>query len=250
MYKLGIADDESRLLSGLCEYYPWAEMGFEIRVRAKNGFGILEYLQKESLDVVLTDISMPGMDGIRLAKELHHDRQEPVIVFLSGYADFQYAKQAIKYGVYEYILKPVKYQELLDVFQRIRVRLDLEHREEEDRGGSYYMSVVEKVNRYVLENLSCATLKGAAARVGLSASYLSALYKQYTGRNFSDFILESRMTCAGKMLDDGVLKTYQIAERLGYDDPKNFTRAFRSFYGTAPREYRSRKGAGGEDDQC
>lgn len=58
------------------------------------------------------------------------------------------------------------------------------------------------------------------------------------------------MTCAGKMLDDGVLKTYQIAERLGYDDPKNFTRAFRSFYGTAPREYRSRKGAGGEDDQC
>ena len=75
MYKLGIADDESRLLSGLCEYYPWAEMGFEIRVRAKNGFGILEYLQKESLDVVLTDISMPGMDGIRLAKELHHDRQ-------------------------------------------------------------------------------------------------------------------------------------------------------------------------------
>lgn len=110
---------------------------------------------------------------------------------------------------------------------------------------SYYQSIVDKVNQHILEDLPSASLKSVSAKVRLSPGYLSSLYKQQAGQTLSSFILEAKMNCAGKMLSDGVLKVYQIAEKLGYEDPKNFTRAFRSFYGCSPREY---KGGGSNED--
>nr|WP_297864070.1 response regulator [uncultured Acetatifactor sp.] len=242
MYKLGIADDEPKILTGLRDFYPWEDMGFTICTQAQNGQELWEYLQKNPLDVILTDISMPVMSGIELAQKLAGS--STIIVFLSGYADFQYAKQALHYNVYDYILKPVKYQELLDVFHKIRGILDMEQTDA-PAPVCYYQTIVDKVNQFILEDLPEASLKSAAAKVRLSPGYLSSLYKQQTGRNLSQFILEAKMNCAGRMLSDGVLKVYQIAEKLGYEDPKNFTRAFRSFYGCSPREY---KGGGFYED--
>ena len=89
-----------------------------------------------------------------------------------------------------------------------------------------------------LSNLADANLKNAADYIGISASYLSSIYKQYAQKNYSEFILEEKMKRACKLLNDGILKTYQIADQLGYDDPKNFTRAFKNYYGFSPREYR------------
>lgn len=243
MYKLGIADDEPKILAGLCEYYPWEEMGFTIRAKAHNGQDLLDFMKKEPLDVILTDISMPVMSGIELAEALKGLNSSIVIVFLSGYADFQYAKQAIRNNVYDYILKPVKYQELIDTFDKIRVHLDMEHKHEPAQSGNYYQTMIERVNRYALENLSSVSLQAAADKACISSSYLSKIYKQYTGRNFSEFLLEAKMNSAGKMLRDSSLKVYQVAEKLGYDDPKNFTRAFRSYYGCSPREYKCEEGA-------
>ncbi|MCI8800020.1 MAG: response regulator [Lachnospiraceae bacterium] len=243
MYRLGIADDEPKIVTGLREFYPWEDMGFTICVQARNGQELWEYMQNNHLDVVLTDISMPVMSGIELAQKLAGT--STVIVFLSGYADFQYARQALHYNVYDYILKPVKYQELLDVFHKIRGILDMARSDAPSAPVCYYQTIVDKVNQSILEDLPGASLKSAAAKVRLSPGYLSSLYKQQTGQNLSQFILEAKMNCAGKMLSDGVLKVYQIAEKLGYEDPKNFTRAFRSFYGCSPREY---KGGGSYED--
>lgn len=92
------------------------------------------------------------------------------------------------------------------------------------------------------ENLSCITLKQTALHVGLSSSYLSSIYKQQTGNSFSDDILNMKMQVAKQLLNDGDLKTYEIAERLGYDNPKNFTRAFRSCYGFSPRDFKKNGG--------
>ena len=215
MYSLGIVEDETKILNGLCKLYPWNSLGFEIKTKATNGQEMLNYLNNH-LDVILSDISMPVLNGIELAREIQQKNLNTIVIFLSGYADFQYARQAIRYNVYEYILKPVKSQELINVFTQVR----------------------DKFDHYTLSNLADANLKNAADYIGISASYLSSIYKQYAEKNYSEFILEEKMKRACKLLNDGILKTYQIADQLGYDDPKNFTRAFKNYYGFSPREYR------------
>ena len=94
MYRLLVADDEKKLLSGLCDFYPWKELGFQIVARAENGQEVLEYLSRNPVDVVFTDISMPVMSGMELAEILYREYPEVKVVFLSGYADFKYAQQA------------------------------------------------------------------------------------------------------------------------------------------------------------
>lgn len=236
MYRLGIVDDEPKLLSGLCNYYPWEKLGFEIVARMHNGKELLDYLKQNTLDVVFTDISMPIMDGIELAKALQDKFGEIIVVFLSGYADFKYAQQAIKYDVYDYILKPVKYKDIVQIFGSIKQKLDGKYGNSE----GYYGKIIEEVNKYAVENIERVTLRDAAKKVNMSHGYLSTLYKKYTGQTFSDFLTKSKMEQAKNLLLDINLKTYDVAQKLGYEDPKNFTRAFRSFYGISPREFRKR----------
>lgn len=238
MYSLGIVEDEIKLLNGLCNLYPWNSLGFEIKAKATNGQEMLNYLNNNPLDVVLSDISMPVLNGIDLAREIQQRDLDTIVIFLSGYADFQYARQAIRYNVYEYILKPVKSQELINVFTQVRNKLDIYYKDCAVEKKNYYTNLIEKINHYTLSNLANANLKNAAAYIGISAGYLSSIYKQYTEKNYSEFILEEKMKRACKLLNDGALKTYQIADQLGYDDPKNFTRAFKNYYGFSPREYR------------
>lgn len=238
MYSLGIAEDETKILNGLCKLYPWNSLGFEIKMKAANGQEMLNYLNNNHLDVILSDISMPVLNGIELAREIQQKNLDTIVIFLSGYADFQYARQAIRYNVYEYILKPVKSQELINVFTQVRDKLDIYYKDCTVEKKNYYTALIEKINHYTLSNLADANLKNAADYIGISASYLSSIYKQYAEKNYSEFILEEKMKRACKLLNDGILKTYQIADQLGYDDPKNFTRAFKNYYGFSPREYR------------
>ncbi len=237
MYRLLVADDEKRLLSGLCDFYPWRDLGFQIVARAENGRQALDYIARNPVDVVFTDISMPVMTGIELAEVLHREYPNIKIVFLSGYSEFQYARQALKYGVHDYILKPVKTDELRKTFVELKRKLD-----GEDEGArktlGYYENIVKLVETYIVSNLKTANLDEAALTVNLSAGYLSSLYKKETGINFSDYLLKARMEKARELLLCPEYKTYDISENLGYENPKNFSRAFKAYYGISPREFR------------
>lgn len=240
MYQLVIADDEPRILNGLCKYYNWNQMGFEISGRFRNGKEVLDHMANHPVDVILSDISMPVMDGISLAKTLYEQNSPVILVFLSGYAEFEYARQALTYKVYEYILKPIKADELHAVFRRIGELLNQSGSHSDT--GNYYDKLIQKARLYMEENLSSVTLKQTAIHIGLSSSYLSSIYKQQTGISFSNDILNMKMQKAKQLLQEGDLKTYEIAEKLGYDNPQNFTRAFRSCYGFSPRDFKKNGG--------
>lgn len=236
MYRLLVADDEKKLLRGLCDFYPWDELGYQIVARAENGKQALEYIAKQPVDVVLTDISMPIMTGIELAGEIFREYPSVRVILLSGYSEFEYAQQAIRYGVYDYILKPVKTEELCRIFHSLKLQLD--HEEKEDTDPGYYKNIVEIVNRYVRSNLQSVNLESAALLVNLSIGYLSVLYKKETGMTFSDYVLQSRMEKSKELLRNPSYKTYEIAANLGYENPKNFSRAFKEYYGMTPRDFR------------
>lgn len=238
MYRLLVADDEKKLLSGLCDFYPWKELGFQIVARAENGQEVLEYLSRNPVDVVFTDISMPVMSGMELAEILYREYPEVKVVFLSGYADFKYAQQALKFGVSDYVLKPVKTDVLWKTFTELKQKMDKKVKPETEEKG-YYGNIINAVENYVKGNAGKANLDEAALVVNLSAGYLSALFKKETGINFSDYALKVKMEKAKELLVRPEYKTYEISERLGYENPKNFSRAFKAYWGISPRDFRT-----------
>ena len=114
MIKVMIADDEPFIRQGLKILINWEQYGFEICGEAANGKEALELMEREEYDLVITDIKMPGMNGLELIehtweKVSRHTR----FIILSGFYEFEYARKAIKYGVVDYVLKPVQMEELI-----------------------------------------------------------------------------------------------------------------------------------------
>lgn len=249
MYSLVIVDDESNIRKGLAQHYPWDELGFEVVGGFPNGKVALGYLREHPVDVILSDVRMPVMNGIELARSIREEKLHTTIIFLSGYAEFEYAQQALNYHVRNYILKPAKHDEIVKVFQTVKQELDAGGVDDSggeretgeahtESGSGYYDKIIEGVEEYVDQNIKNATLKGAAHHVSISPNYLSKVFKQHTGKNFSDFLLEKKMEKSKEMMADINLKIYHISSAIGYNNPKNFSRAFKQYHGVSPREYR------------
>ena len=171
--------------------------------------------------------------------------QELRVVLLSGYAEFEYAQRAMKYGVKDYLLKPTRYQELAQVFREIKEELDTIHSKQQDTltpemesGGE--SSMVERLCEIVRHQYKDISLQRIAKMVYLSPYYISRMFKAKTGKNFYDYVLTVRMEAAMEMLKTTDLKVYEIAERVGYRNQKNFTKIFKRFYANNPSEYRKK----------
>jgi len=124
MYKVILVDDEFLTRDSISKNTRWNECGFELCGTAENGKEAIELLEKELPDLILTDICMPVMDGLGLASYVHENHPEIKVIIISGYDDFDYAKQALKYEVADYILKPITSFELAEELEKIRKKLD------------------------------------------------------------------------------------------------------------------------------
>ena len=121
-----IVDDEAEVRTAITHIIDWEALGFEIVADAENGVDALEKAEALDLDVVLTDIKMPFMDGLALGAELSRRRPGLKLLIFSGFDAFEYAQEAIKLNVVEYVLKPVNAAELTAVLGRVRDLLDAE----------------------------------------------------------------------------------------------------------------------------
>jgi len=124
MYRVMFVDDEYMILEGLKWIIPWQELGFEIVKTARSAQEALAFLETESIDVLLTDITMPEMSGIELIEQAKKKGHQFISLILSGYQEFDYVKKGMALQVQDYLLKPVNKQELLANIQRIKIELD------------------------------------------------------------------------------------------------------------------------------
>ncbi|MCI8623866.1 MAG: response regulator [Provencibacterium sp.] len=211
-------------------------MGFECLGNAENGRRALEFIQTNPVDVILSDIVMPVMNGIELARRLHEQGSGCKLVFLSGHKDFEYAQQALAYGVRYYILKPTRHKEITEIFLKLREELDESRAAEEPLHSDQW---VEIASRYIAEHYADASLDTLAELLHMHPFYVSKLFKQKMGRSFSDSLMEAKMRAAARLLANPALKTYEVSDQVGYTSAKNFTRAFKSFYGMTPYDYKN-----------
>ncbi len=244
--RLIVVDDEPAICSGLVDLFPWDTLGYTAVGQFNNGKMALDYLRENPVDVVLTDIRMPVMDGIALAKAIYEEKPQVMIVFLSSYTDFEYARQGLLHGVRDYIVKPVKYQVLIDTFSRLyesatsqgSETIPAEPEESHPLYQGYYPEIVASVKSYIEEHLATASLETVAAAVGFSPNYISRVFHKHAKISFSEYLLSVRMKKAASLLCNINVKLYEVSQMVGYDNQKSFSRAFYQYYGTTPSEYR------------
>lgn len=119
MKRVMIVDDEKMIRDGLTHLIDWEAFGYQITAQAADGRQALEYLLENPVDLVLTDIRMPYLDGIEFARRVRRERPATRIVFVSGYDDFSLIREALQMGACDYLLKPLEPELLTDVLQRI-----------------------------------------------------------------------------------------------------------------------------------
>ncbi|WP_167357155.1 response regulator [Paenibacillus pectinilyticus] len=124
-YKILIVDDEFEIREGLNSFY-WERFQFQAIGLAANGKQALDLMQRNDVDVVITDIKMPVMDGIELSREISIHYPHVKIVILSGYKEFSYARDALQAGVSEYLLKPVDLKNLSESMMKLKLQMDAE----------------------------------------------------------------------------------------------------------------------------
>lgn len=241
MYKLILADDEAVIRRGL-SLLNWSELGFQLAQTFSDGGEVIDYLQRAGADVVLTDIVMPHVSGIEVARWVYEHAPQTKVVLLSGFAEFKDAQKAIEYRVSRYLLKPTDRDELAAQFRAIRQELD-QRQGEETRDGSLKQMIDRYLDRALADG---ASLTGAAEFVHMSPAHLSRAFKEETGENYNNYVLNRRMNAARRLLAESNLQVQEICRRVGYSDVRYFTRIFREATGVSPSRYR--RGSGSDDD--
>ncbi|NLM10304.1 MAG: response regulator transcription factor [Clostridiaceae bacterium] len=131
MYKLLIVEDEVWEREGLASFLDWSKLSIEVIGTAANGRQGLQMAKEHLPDIIMTDIRMPIMDGLELSREVKRFLPNCKIIIITGYDDFQYARDAIHIGVYDYLLKPIQKTELLNTINKTKAGLDQENQQEE-----------------------------------------------------------------------------------------------------------------------
>ena len=235
--RIAVIEDERPIREGLVHILNKISPEYQVVGSAENGREGLILLEEQDPDLILLDIQMPDMNGLELS---HRLMEYPNIqkIFFSSYSNYEYFRAALQNGVADYLMKPVAYSALLECFEKVKARLDARSAVQETAPKAYYDQIVYDVQQYLKDNYRTATLEEAAAKVSLSPAYLSRVFKEKSGTSFSELLLKTRMEKACEMLADIHYKSYDIAYYVGYDNPKNFSRAFKAYYGQSPSEYR------------
>lgn len=344
MFRVLIVDDEPIIKKSITKLIQMEHSNFKIINTADNGKEALQIAEKELPDLVITDVRMPGMDGIQLIKKLSNLKKKMKVVMISGYDEFDYVQKALRFGAVDYILKPIKPSLFHEVIQKVEVLLHQDNLlKPETRDWlwkqkkvadelieaiwnvdfqscknqlriftesneykamelytikQFYKDLGRFINKeinsklksnsaefpYLIEqsdsieeayeglvahieqlcnlvqesrNWSCfskvgqavlyidnnfnkvdLTLQEVADDAGMSASYFSKQFKEEKGISFIHYLTKFRINRAQQLLKDLSLKTYEVADQVGYADYPHFAKTFKKYTGSSPKEYR------------
>lgn len=236
MNSVFIVDDEMWIIIGLKKLIEKSGLPFQVIGEANNGVAALEEIEEKNPDVLFTDIRMPGYNGLKLMGKLNEKGLSPKVIFISGYADFEYAQSAIRLGAFDYLLKPIEQDKLNEVLERVLSGEGaVQDEPAEEINPSTIRLILNEMRQNYTENI---TLTDLAKKYNISISHLSNLIKEELHLPYSDYITSKRIQKAKELLADENLSIEEIAERVGYGDYFYFTKVFKKNCGISPSKYR------------
>lgn len=249
-----VVDDEKLTREGMVTTL--GQRGFTQVFQASNGRDALLILKEKgagTIDLMVTDIRMPMMDGLELLAELEKARVVVPTVVLSAHSDFSYAQKAIHYGVFEYLLKPIDPADLIRAVEKglnreggtpggeIGLPEILRSSDFLEAAQNVWTPSIRQAIDYIMAHFARApAVREVADAVGLNPSYFCTLFKEKTGYTFGDFLLQYRIWHAKKLLVLTDEKIYTVAAAVGYTTARYFAKAFHETVGMPPLEFRNR----------
>lgn len=325
-----LVDDEKLIRSGMKKLLPWESLGFRIIGEAENGRQALPLIRELTPDLVITDLKMPFCDGITLTGEIKQQLPRTEVIILTGYDEFDYARQAIRMGVFDFLLKPIAPEELqaslirlqqkrsvrgtpypfeeesallrafesadgdqasaaLDRFfaqlqitrpnrdtlyniigklsyelirsarqklavltvpsptlspqadeAELRDALEMYIRQclqeqESLRSSELVQRIIQYLEENYAQNITLSSLEDAFF---FNASYISRVFKQKTGKNYSDYLLGIRLEHAKELLRNSSHSIAYISDTTGFGNSKYFSKIFKEKVGMQPVQYR------------
>ncbi|MNW45947.1 putative response regulatory protein [compost metagenome] len=236
-------------------------------------------MERQSVDILVTDVNMPNMSGLELARRALDRKPDVRVVFVSGHQDFHFVKQALSLKACSYVLKPMDDEELVASLRQIT--LELEYEANRKRTEEQFLQMMQALgaqdgreskdardrlaepepsdpsdlrnmpgsSRLIKEIVATMqarlhenlTLKQIAQQFAFSPNYLGHLFKEETGQGFSEMLTELRMKRARELLRDPKVKIYEVAGQVGYRYMPYFSRQFKETFGMTPMEFRKRE---------
>lgn len=239
-----LVDDERWVRTALKITIEKLDMPFTIIHECNNGLEALDWLRQNKVDLVLTDVRMPIMDGLALTRQIKEESFVPDVIIISVHDDFHFLQESLRNGVFDYLLKPVEVDDLRTCLEKWLERHNKNAIGSLDNSDSVAEanSPISQVLQYIKDTpLGNVTLAEAAKKVHMNPSYLSQLFKQHMNKNFVDYLMEVRINEAKRLLTSTSLRISDISERLGYADLPYFSNVFKRLTGSTPSEYRNQK---------
>ena len=247
IFKVVVVEDEELILNNIVKKIHNLNLGFEVVGKAQDGKEGLEMIDRLTPDLVITDMKMPVMDGLEMIKIISSKYPYIKKIVVSGFDDFVFAQQAMKYDVRDYLLKPLKINELTDVLTEKRFILENERKllkqnviDTKKNKDHCTEEVAKIVELYIRENFnSDINFDLIAQNFNFNSSYLSKVFTKYIGENPLKYLTTLRVNKAKYLLiNNSELSVKEIGELVGYLDPFYFSRVFKGITGKSPSNYR------------
>lgn len=274
-YKVIIIDDNRVIRDAIVRLIDWEVLGCTVVSDASNGIEGEKKVMELKPDIIITDIKMPGFNGLEMARRIAPLLPGTKFIVITGYQNFDYAQSAIKIGVCDFILKPIKMTELFKSLKNVVVELERENstalkiqemskenldlytqlnetllsarrepgssspKERDPSANKGHSLLIRSVIEYIHGNYgSELSLNTLAKKFWVNPSYLSALIKKETGENFIDLLTKIRLEEAKKLLKDPRLKINEVSQMVGYSDYTYFYQVFKKHESISPKEYK------------
>lgn len=246
MHKVLIADDEKPVRITISKLGKWSRWHIDSPLFAENGREALKTMMEVHPSIVFVDMQMPVMSGSEFLKQASALKlsQPCCFIVISGYDEFQYAQNALRCGAVDYLLKPVVSQELNAAIEKAMKQLYPDENFDQPSGAvpaelpaSEVVDLIhDTIETRYSENIR---LQDFSDRYFFSREYLSRLFKAKYGTGIYEYLTEVRMKRAEELLKKPEESISDISSRVGFTDSNYFSRAFRSYSGKTPSEYRS-----------